>query len=314
MRRTKAFTLIELLVVIAIIAILAAILFPVFAQAKEKAKQTQCVSNIKQLGQAVHLYTTDYDDHYPLGATVDGSTGQYRLGLRRDGSDFGEFPWNWRPSQDNIRWNENLTHWVNSVYTYVQNYGIYACPSGPKRDRTDRGVDPADYANPNEKPRNVSYTFNGILHTYNASGIVNPASLPVIWEGHGKTQITGFALWNPFLRCTTVGSPCIYRPGGPPCGGMYGTSENLSYPGGSKWIHNKGANWSHADTHAKWRRIGANIANQGSGRNGGGSSGPPFTDWRVDPSTGYWEDGYAGWYWWDGCHAWLFRPAYDFGD
>ena len=61
----KAFTLIELLVVIAIIAILAAILFPVFAQAKAAAKKTACLSNLKSLGMAFSLYQADYDDGYP---------------------------------------------------------------------------------------------------------------------------------------------------------------------------------------------------------------------------------------------------------
>jgi prepilin-type N-terminal cleavage/methylation domain-containing protein len=65
MRKT-AFTLIELLVVIAIIAILAAILFPVFAQAKEAAKKTSCLSNEKQIGLAAALYENDYDDIIPL--------------------------------------------------------------------------------------------------------------------------------------------------------------------------------------------------------------------------------------------------------
>lgn len=64
-RHARAFTLIELLVVIAIIAILAAILFPVFAQAKEAAKKTTCTSNLKQLGTAFHIYATDYDDKFP---------------------------------------------------------------------------------------------------------------------------------------------------------------------------------------------------------------------------------------------------------
>jgi len=64
-RTARAFTLIELLVVIAIIAILAAILFPVFAQAREKGRQTACLANIKQLGLAMVQYTIDYDDTYP---------------------------------------------------------------------------------------------------------------------------------------------------------------------------------------------------------------------------------------------------------
>src|SRR5271155_1540959 len=64
--RSSAFTLIELLVVIAIIAILAAILFPVFAQAKQAAKKTVAISNMKQAGLATAMYTNDYDDAYPL--------------------------------------------------------------------------------------------------------------------------------------------------------------------------------------------------------------------------------------------------------
>ena len=63
--KNKAFTLIELLVVIAIIAILAAILFPVFAQAREKARQTSCLSNMKQVGLGLLMYAQDYDENYP---------------------------------------------------------------------------------------------------------------------------------------------------------------------------------------------------------------------------------------------------------
>src|SRR5437867_13208920 len=68
MERTgkSAFTLIELLVVIAVIAIIAALLFPVFASARDKARQAACLSNLKQIGYALHLYVQDYDEHLPI--------------------------------------------------------------------------------------------------------------------------------------------------------------------------------------------------------------------------------------------------------
>ena len=79
MHRRNGFTLIELLVVIAIIAILAAILFPVFARAREKARQTSCLSNLKQLGLAALMYVQDYDEMFPPYFT---SADQYWCGLR----------------------------------------------------------------------------------------------------------------------------------------------------------------------------------------------------------------------------------------
>ena len=102
MRRTRGFTLIELLVVIAIIAILAAILFPVFAKAREKARQTSCLSNLKQLGLALMSYASDYDDCLP--------TFNYPCDSGRNGV--------WQG-----------LNWFTAIYPYVKNAGVYRCPS-----------------------------------------------------------------------------------------------------------------------------------------------------------------------------------------
>ncbi|MES2462115.1 MAG: DUF1559 domain-containing protein [Armatimonadota bacterium] len=97
LRKHGAFTLIELLVVIAIIAILAAILFPVFAQAREKARQTSCLSNEKQLGLAFMSYVQDYDETFPGVAGIGAGAGQ--------------------------------AGWASQIYPYVKSVGVYACPS-----------------------------------------------------------------------------------------------------------------------------------------------------------------------------------------
>jgi len=104
LRSTKArtgFTLIELLVVIAIIAILAAILFPVFAQARAAARKASCLSNLKQLGLGVRMYSQDYDEIYPYWSWSDNYTGT------------GNF----------------RSLWYVAIFPYVKNTGLYKCPS-----------------------------------------------------------------------------------------------------------------------------------------------------------------------------------------
>jgi prepilin-type N-terminal cleavage/methylation domain-containing protein/prepilin-type processing-associated H-X9-DG protein len=95
--RRRGFTLIELLVVIAIIAILAAILFPVFAKAREKARQTSCLSNNKQIALATMMYTADYDSSYPMCVYLAGDMHAYTV--------------------------------YHSIMPYMKNEGILDCPS-----------------------------------------------------------------------------------------------------------------------------------------------------------------------------------------
>lgn len=103
----KAFTLIELLVVIAIIAILAAILFPVFAQAKEAAKKTACLSNMKNISLAIHLYAGDNDDTPCQTSWESVNTPQ---------------PFNPKPYQ---------IHWTYLMQPYIKSFDMFACPSDP---------------------------------------------------------------------------------------------------------------------------------------------------------------------------------------
>lgn len=110
--RSRAFTLIELLVVIAIIAILAAILFPVFAQAREKARTASCLSNIKQIGHAVGMYVQDHDDTYPTGYCPKGPGGDITWC----------FPFDDPTQQPN---------WFMQLQPYVKNDALFDCPSAP---------------------------------------------------------------------------------------------------------------------------------------------------------------------------------------
>ena len=116
-----AFTLIELLIVIAIIAILAAILFPVFAQAREKARQTACLSNQKQIGTAFMMYTQDYDENLP-------SWPFNSIGVNPTFSAPGNWGW---------------AMWVDTVMPYTKNREVFSCANGPRTDAYRRGPEPA---------------------------------------------------------------------------------------------------------------------------------------------------------------------------
>ncbi|MFP4250042.1 MAG: DUF1559 domain-containing protein [Armatimonadota bacterium] len=134
MLRRHGFTLIELLVVIAIIAILAAILFPVFARAREKARQSSCLSNVKQINLGILMYAQDYDERFP--------------------------PYRWNQDPPQSVWIDrdnsaamNRHFWAECVEPYLNNLQILFCPSSNY-----------DVSTMSNGKRYLTYAYNGRLH------------------------------------------------------------------------------------------------------------------------------------------------------
>jgi prepilin-type N-terminal cleavage/methylation domain-containing protein/prepilin-type processing-associated H-X9-DG protein len=158
MRRKEGFTLIELLVVIAIIAILAAILFPVFARAREKARQTSCLSNVKELALGQLMYVGDWDERTPIHRC--GDSGHTWL---------------------------VCTH--ESILPYVKNYQIFVCPSDAAQT-DDRVLRPG-------APRNagdgLSYWDNMDMDNRALAQCRQPAQKVML----GDNDSAGYAAWRP---------------------------------------------------------------------------------------------------------------------
>jgi len=210
-QRSSGFTLIELLVVIAIIAILAAILFPVFAQAREKARQASCMSNLKQLTLGCIMYQQDYDSKYAsAGGTCYGS---------------GPVTCN----QDNPM---PTMQWQWTIYPYVKNWQLYHCPSDPR----DANIP-------------VSYLFNnwGLGDRNSGNGGLNesitdkPAETVELTEG-GNTgytdgtakhmaaaqEIEDYTLWTQWNRITHDQPDWNYSDKSP----RHGDGRNVSFTDG----------------------------------------------------------------------------------
>jgi prepilin-type N-terminal cleavage/methylation domain-containing protein len=284
----RGFTLIELLVVIAIIAILAAILFPVFAQAKEAAKKTSDLSNQKQLATATAVYIGDSDDLYPLQAGMDTS-GVW-------GHNYNKYvPFDWPASavpEARRAYSEGFI--LNTVQPYLKNNDMLSNP----------GATGSEYqaSNPvaaGKRKYRTNYSYNGFLTAYSATAITEATKLPLFTNTQGKAAGLGWGFASPALDCPTPNQPCSYIPrSGGVCSSSNGGRGYIyaTYDNSSQWTYSRGQNWTFADTHSKFRPVGRSAAG----------------DWRTDPWTGYDDQGRAGSYWWNGCHAWLFRPDFDF--
>jgi prepilin-type N-terminal cleavage/methylation domain-containing protein/prepilin-type processing-associated H-X9-DG protein len=226
----SGFTLIELLVVIAIIAILAAILFPVFAQAREKARQASCLTHLKQLGLAEMMYAQDYDERY---------SNTHRGAVPRTE---GEPPGGcWSGTTD---W----CHWFlpQVLYPYHKSIAVFTCPSGA---RSLVNVPYRGHYGANQQV--IAYTGST---SKTLAEVASPASTYMImeWSGYAIDYRNAMAPTGSFF----------YLPGSAPLLGVTAAQTKpvaITHPDlivdFEKGRHNGGLNIAFADGHAKWTRV-----------------------------------------------------------
>src|SRR6266540_571307 len=186
MQRHRGFTLIELLVVIAIIAILAAILFPVFAQARDKARQTGCLSNLKQVGTALMMYGQDYDERMP--ATCTYGRGWTWFGKALGGACVQSGITASTPLNTYLGSSQTPSRYIQEFLApYCKNEGIWFCPSvGRERHWLLKagptyGFNGTTYIwnhSTNTPPKGAGVTVSGMA----SASIPRPAEAPVLWD------------------------------------------------------------------------------------------------------------------------------------
>ena len=168
-RRTRSgFTLIELLVVIAVITILAAILFPVFAQARDKARAATCLSNCKQIGTGLMMYAQDYDETLP-GNQNDNAGHNLARGFVD---------------------NADPRNWARETQPYIKNLRVLICPETSARSSlTIVGPNVPYHEVPSPPGANTSYMMNGIINSAPLAKIPEPADIIFLHEyaGYGRT-------------------------------------------------------------------------------------------------------------------------------
>ena len=175
--KRRGFTLIELLVVIAIIAILAAILFPVFARAREKARQTSCLSNVKQMMLAWNMYAQDYDEMSNRYAAYTAPAVVIPVGGR--------------------------DYWFELLNPYVKNSQIFSCPSYRNTNVTSGG---SSAPHP-DFPDGVNYGYNTYAVQIALGDMNSPAQLGIIADGQNNywriCRFTDSDPTNHYLWATT---------------------------------------------------------------------------------------------------------------
>ncbi len=265
--RNRAFTLIELLVVIAIIAILAAILFPVFAQAREKARQTQCLSNVRQGIQSTLMYTTDYDSTYPRGISGAGYTVVHLFDLLhpyRRGAEILTCP-SYPADGNGMDWPARLRHRNSALrsvgtfryFAYVPNYGIFGydtCRLSVGRQMIGKVITESYIPRPAETIALVDgyWYFNAGTYWFDYWFKID------IWPRHtlgsNLAYIDGHVKWSHHLGIPRGGEiPPAWR--NPPDGGVCAQRNTIYYywfgypPGWNNRVPKNEAEFNRVDPH-----------------------------------------------------------------
>lgn len=232
--KTKAFTLIEILVTIAIISILAAILFPVFARARESARRASCMSNLKQIGLGMMMYVQDYDETYPLSNTGGTQTDTSMPGRHFATTTSGECE-------------ANCISWMDLVYPYVKSIQLFVCPSVREEAYPSYGYNGA-FGSPTNKTR-YDYDLyygsarlpNGGYHPTKLAQVTRPAEVIMNMEYNysASVWITPNSIRNSALPTAAESSRLRTIP------------------------HLQGMNVAYADGHVKWMSANQIVASIG---------------------------------------------------
>ena len=217
--RRQAFTLIELLVVIAVIAILAAILFPVFARARENARRSACQSNLKQIGLGVLQYTQDYDEKLPINYGSNSANGSDPVDV---------FPY--YEAQANAQ-----MCWIVSVQPYVKSWQLFACPAAAKWTDTSwtDGI-----------PTTISDT------NYNGNGVIFHSISPIyVSASQSLATIPNSASIIMVQEYAQRTCDASIRPNS-----SNATQYKNVLISGQSQIHFDGSNFLFCDGHVKWRK------------------------------------------------------------